>query len=255
MSRLTATATQLVQELQLSAWVQVGHTARELPRRLSSGNTSIDALLDGGLPCGRISEILGALSCGKTSLLLALLAAATRRGEVTACVDVADALHPAAVAAAGADLQRLLWVRPPSAQDAVRCTELLLQAGGLGIVALDFGTSPPRRLREHIWPRLRHAAELSHTPLLILAPRGITGSFATLAVQLRQYRVLWQQPGTHSLFDGLRISAQLMRNTLGKEKAALVLSATMPGTDAPTPSPLAATKPSDTASARGPHNE
>ena len=214
----SSAAARLVEALDLSGQVHVGRTSSGAVRRMSSGIAGIDALCAGGLPCGRVSEIVGAQSSGKTSLLLTLLAAATRRGEITACVDVADALHPASVAAAGADLRRLLWVRPPSVKEAVRCTELLLQAGGFGVVALDFGATPPRRLRDNVWPRLLRAAELSHTPLLILAPYRVAGSFSALGLQLRQRNVLWRR-SLWPLFDGFQISAQLVRDQLGQTRA------------------------------------
>ena len=64
-------------------------------RRHPTGLASLDALLGGGFPSGRLCEIAGPLSSGRTSIALALLAQATRAGEWTAWVDVADALDPA----------------------------------------------------------------------------------------------------------------------------------------------------------------
>ncbi len=158
--------------------------------------------------------MLGPLSCGKTSLVLTLLSTITRRGEVVACIDLADALHPESVAAAGADLQRLLWVRPPSVTDGLRCTELLLQAGGFAVIVLDLGTTVAHPLRRHVWPRLLHAAEQSHTALLILAPQRIAGSFAVLSLRLQQRAPRWQ-PGAWPLFAGFDSHARVERNKLG----------------------------------------
>jgi hypothetical protein len=84
--------------------------ARPAPATVSSGIAEVDALT-GGLPRGALSEIFGVASCGRTSLALAALAAATRRQEVCALVDAGDSLHPRSAAAAGVDLQRLLWIR------------------------------------------------------------------------------------------------------------------------------------------------
>jgi len=208
-----ASAVARLAQLSLPGRVHIG-TAPEPVRRLSSGLTAVDALLDGGMPCGRISEVTGARSSGKTSLLLAILAASTRRGEVVACVDVADALHPASVARAGADLQRILWVRPPTLSAAMRCTELLLQAGGFAVVVLDLGGPLPGRLRGHFWPRLLHAAEHSHTALIVLAPHRVAGSFAALSLTLRLHRPLWLR-GLWPLFEGFQTVAALVRNKLG----------------------------------------
>jgi recombination protein RecA len=83
---------------------------RPAPEMVSSGVPAIDALA-GGLPRGCLTEICGPASSGRTTLLLSALAAATRRGEFCVVVDASDALDPHSAAAAGVDLDRLLWVR------------------------------------------------------------------------------------------------------------------------------------------------
>src|SRR5437763_13845486 len=82
-------------------------------RRLSSGFAPADDLLGGGIPRGRISEIIGRLSSGKTSIAAAFIAAATRRGEVVAIVDSSGAFDPQSMSKAGIDLARILWVWAP----------------------------------------------------------------------------------------------------------------------------------------------
>jgi hypothetical protein len=168
--------------------------------------------------------VRGPLTSGKTSLLLVLLAATTRRGEVVACVDLADALHPASVAAAGADLQRVLWVRPPSFTDGLRCTELLLQAGGFAVVTLDLGATRLRPFRSRVWPRLLHAAEHSHTALVVLAPQRVAGSSAVLRLGLRPHPPLWQR-GAWPLFDGVDTTLSVERNKLGAPGQRIVIRA------------------------------
>ena len=83
---------------------------RPAPDMVSSGIPAIDALT-GGLPRGCLTEICGPASSGRTTLLLAALAAATQRGEFCAVVDASDALDPQSAMAAGVELDRLLWVR------------------------------------------------------------------------------------------------------------------------------------------------
>src|SRR5579872_1655316 len=83
---------------------------RPAPEMVSSGIPALDALT-GGLPRGCLTEICGPASSGRTSLLLAALAAATRRGEFCAIIDASDTLDPHSAAAAGVDLEHLLWVR------------------------------------------------------------------------------------------------------------------------------------------------
>lgn len=209
-----ASAAARLSELSLPGRVHIGLAAPEPVARLRSELDPVDAVLGGGVPRGRISEFLGPLSSGKTSLLLALLAAATRRGEVVACVDLADALHPESVVGAGADLHRLLWVRPRAMADGLRCTELLLQAGGFALIVFDLGTPLPRPLRRHVWPRLLHAAEQSHTALVMLAPRRVAGSFAALSLGLRPRALQWQG-GVWRLFEGLDAEIVVERSKLG----------------------------------------
>ncbi len=77
----------------------------------ATGIAAIDELLGGGLPVGAISEIVGLECSGRTTLALSFLASITRQGKVCAWIDVSDTLHPESAAAAGIDLDRLLWVR------------------------------------------------------------------------------------------------------------------------------------------------
>src|SRR5581483_6867816 len=72
---------------------------------------ALDACLHGGLPRGQLSEIVGRASAGRTTLLLQVAAAATRRGELAALVDTCDRLDVTSAVAAGIDLDRFLWIR------------------------------------------------------------------------------------------------------------------------------------------------
>jgi recombination protein RecA len=96
-------------------------SVRPAPEMLSSGIAAINALT-GGWPRGCLTEICGPASSGRTTLLLAALAAATRRGEFCVLVDASDALDPRSAAEAGVELDRLLWVR--CGEDASRSREV-----------------------------------------------------------------------------------------------------------------------------------
>src|ERR1700726_2455656 len=87
-----------------------GLNIRPAPEMVSSGVPAIDALT-GGLPRGCLTEICGPASSGRTTLLLSALADGTPRGEFCVVVHASDALDPHSAAAAGVDLDRLLWVR------------------------------------------------------------------------------------------------------------------------------------------------
>jgi recombination protein RecA len=76
-----------------------------------TGVDEIDALLDGGLPVGAITEMVGPEGSGRTAVALSFLRSFTQAGRVCAWVDVSDTLAPESAAAAGIDLTRLLWVR------------------------------------------------------------------------------------------------------------------------------------------------
>src|SRR6266576_375366 len=111
---------------------------RPAPEMVSAGIHAIDALT-GGLPRGCLTEIFGAASSGRSSVLLTALAAATQRQEVCALVDVTDAFDPHSAAAARLALDRLLWVRcgherkpqDREGHDFSRANKISLRAGTL----------------------------------------------------------------------------------------------------------------------------
>jgi recombination protein RecA len=82
----------------------------ELPRKIPTGIRPLDRLIQ-GFQRGNLTEIHGHGSSGRTTMAVSFLAEVTRRHEVCALVDVSDALDPESLSAAGADLNRLLWIR------------------------------------------------------------------------------------------------------------------------------------------------
>ena len=200
--------------------MRIGPAPVEPIRRLESGIGVLDTLLDGGLPRGHLSEIVGAPPAGGTALAWTFLATTTRRGELTAVIDLPNALHPQALWTAGADLERVLWVRPPSPLAGLQCTELLLSAGGFGLIVLDLGLPGARRLPDRAWPRLTRIAREAGTALAILAPRRVAGSFATLSIALTCRRVRWER----GLLDGSTSSVLLARSKVGPPGRTALLS-------------------------------
>src|SRR3981189_2825184 len=77
----------------------------------ATGIETLDELLEGGLPLGAITEMVGPECSGRTSLALSFVSRMTLRGKVCAWVDVSNTLHPESAAAVGIDLSRMLWVR------------------------------------------------------------------------------------------------------------------------------------------------
>ncbi|MGA7158885.1 MAG: recombinase RecA [Acidobacteriaceae bacterium] len=104
-----------------SALTPVPRTIRPLA---ATGIQPVDELLDGGLPLGAITEVVGPECSGRTSFALSFLARMTREEKVCAWIDVSDSLDAESAAAASIDLRRLLWVRcgvpPDSAKRPLR---------------------------------------------------------------------------------------------------------------------------------------
>ncbi len=173
-------------------------------------------VLTGGLPRGALSEIVGPPSSGRTGVMLAALAGATRRQETCALVDACDSFDPASAEAAGVDLDRVLWVRctqcsptprkAPSLRAApntgfafggvleqvLKVTDLLLQSGGFGMVILDLGdvaVQSARRIPLTSWFRFRRAVEPTATVLLVLEQEAGATTCASLVVRLQRETV------------------------------------------------------------------
>ena len=101
----------LLRARRLDRTVTDAGTPPEPVRAVPTGLPWLDPRLAGGWPCGETSEIVGPVSSGRTSLLLASLAAATARGDVAALIDTHDTFDASSALAAGVALDHLLWAR------------------------------------------------------------------------------------------------------------------------------------------------
>ena len=210
-----------------------GHELTRKDRRLSSGLAPLDELIDGGIPRGRISEITGRQGSGKTSLAASFASSATHRGEVAAWLDGSGSFDPESMAAAGVELGRMLWAsmtttmatRMPRVaasplarrQSAIiKAAELVLEAGGFGLVVLDFGEAP-RALTHASALRIARAAERSGAAVIALAPWRMCGTFAALSLATSRAETSFSRtaPGAPATFDGLTVVAMLARNKMG----------------------------------------
>ena len=190
----------------------------------------LDACLRGGLPRGQLSEIAGPHSSGRTALLLQILAAATRRGEIAALVDTFDRLDVASAEAAGVEFERLLWIRgqstvtprPAGSADsyhghparlmsepwttrpeplldrtldrAVKALNLVVQAGGFGVVAIDLADAALPALNRvpfTTWLRVQRTIEGSETVCLIVAAQPVARSAGGMTLALGA-RAAWE---------------------------------------------------------------
>jgi recombination protein RecA len=162
---------------------------------VSTGIAGMDALV-GGLPRGAMTEICGAACSGRTSLLLSALASRTADGEVCALVDARDNFDPLTANAAGIALGKLLWVRCQNIEQALRATDLLIQAGGFGMVAVDLSDVPTRTVRQvplNAWFRFRRAVEDTPTILLLLEQEAHAKTCASLVVRLEMGKKQWTE--------------------------------------------------------------
>ncbi len=105
---------------------------------VSTGSLSLDLALGiGGVPRGRIVEIYGPESSGKTTLALHILASAQREGGEVAFIDVEHALEPAYARALGVDIDNLLISQPDTGEQALDITEALVRSGAIDVVVVD----------------------------------------------------------------------------------------------------------------------
>jgi recA bacterial DNA recombination protein len=193
------------------------------------GQPPLDRALLGGLPRGQVSEIVGASSSGRTSLMQALLASATAQGEMVALVDTLDRFDPTSAASAGVVLDRLFWMRGDEAAEtqvafdptwepsrprpgqsrqtpmgravsrALKALGLVLSAGVFGVVVLDVAEVPARVLRGlpfTTWLRLQRLIAGSNTACVLIAGVPLGRSTGGASVRLDPRRSSAPAPDT-----------------------------------------------------------
>ena len=120
------------------AIMKLGSRERLEVDTIPTGAISLDLALGvGGLPRGRISEIYGPESSGKTTICQHIIAEAQRRGGVAAFIDVEHALDSAYAAATGVNVDELLVSQPDTGEQALEIAETLIRSGGVDIVVVD----------------------------------------------------------------------------------------------------------------------
>lgn len=118
--------------------MRLGSAQRMEVSVLSTGSLAIDLALGvGGLPRGRIIEIYGPESSGKTTFCLSVVAEAQRSGGNAVFVDVEHALDPRYAKVVGVDLDNLVVSQPESGEDALNITETLIRSGSIDVVVID----------------------------------------------------------------------------------------------------------------------
>ncbi|MGE3273917.1 MAG: hypothetical protein AB7O67_02315 [Vicinamibacterales bacterium] len=207
---------------------------------------AVDARLLGGIPRGRLSEVVGPASSGRTSLAWAWLGAATRRGEWAALIDTFDRFDPASAADCGLRLDRLLWVRGQAISKtagaidpgwrpgmrtasgpgtlveraldrALKALNLVVQSGVCTAVVLDLADAPAAglaRIPASTWLRLQRVIDGTETTCLLIGPGPIARSAGGVTLTLTRDATLTARwAGTHDRarrLAGLSVHAEVV---------------------------------------------
>ena len=136
---LSLTLGQIEKQFGKGSILRLGSRESIVPvQAISSGSISLDAALGvGGFPRGRICEIFGPESSGKTTIALQVVAAAQRNGGMAAFIDVEHALDPIYARKLGVDVDNLLVSQPDYAEQALEITSVLISSGSIDVLVVD----------------------------------------------------------------------------------------------------------------------
>jgi recombination protein RecA len=135
---LTAALGQIERQFGKGSVMKMSDQAQEAIPAVSTGCLSLDLALGiGGLPRGRIVEIFGPESSGKTTLVYHVIAEAQRTGGVCAFIDAEHAMDPSYARRIGVSIDDLLVSQPDNGEQALEIAELLVRSGALDVVAID----------------------------------------------------------------------------------------------------------------------
>lgn len=154
----------------------------------------VDGVTGGGWPRGALNEVSGPRSSGRTTLLYLSLAQTLLAGEAAALIDVGGGLDPRWAQTLGLPLQRLLWVRC-TADQALSAADMVLGAGGFGLLVVDYGDAPVKAPTA-AWLRLKRAAAAQRTALLISTPHRPQGALGRFAFRLDPGRPVFHGAGS-----------------------------------------------------------
>ncbi|MBR4875842.1 MAG: recombinase RecA, partial [Clostridia bacterium] len=129
---------QLDKQYGKGAVMRLGETAALNVEAVSTGSLSLDVALGiGGVPKGRIVEIYGPESSGKTTIALHVIASAQKKGGEAAFIDAEHALDPVYAKALGVDIDSLLVAQPDNGEQALEIAEALVRSGAIDVLVVD----------------------------------------------------------------------------------------------------------------------
>src|SRR5271155_1876297 len=224
------TLSQLDKQFGKGAVLRLGSGAIVPVAVISSGSMALDSALGvGGFPRGRVVEIFGPESSGKTTLTLHLIAEAQKAGGVAAFIDAEHALDPGYARKLGVDVDNLLVSQPDSGEQALEIAGALIGSGGVDVVVLDSVAA--------LVPKAELEGEMGdshmglHARLMSQALRKLTGTVArtnTLLVFINQIRekigVMFGNPETTTggralkFYSSVRIEVRRMAAIKDGEK-------------------------------------
>tara|TARA_Y100001934_G_scaffold257342_1_gene326396 strand:+ start:1275 stop:1952 length:678 start_codon:yes stop_codon:yes gene_type:complete len=135
---LSAAVGQIEKQFGKGAIMRLGDNQAMDIEAISTGSLSIDIALGiGGLPCGRVVEIYGPESSGKTTLTLQVIAEAQKKGKTCAFVDAEHALDPVYAEKLGVSIDDLLVSQPDTGEQALEICDMLVRSGAVDVVIVD----------------------------------------------------------------------------------------------------------------------
>jgi recombination protein RecA len=154
--------------------MRLGDASRMRVETISTGALTLDLALGGGYPKGRVVEVYGPESSGKTTLTLHAIAEVQKRGGVAAFVDAEHALDPMYAAALGVDIENLLVSQPDTGEMALEIVDQLVRSAAVDIVVVD--SVAALTPRAEIEGEMGDLAVGSQARLMSQAMRKITGN-------------------------------------------------------------------------------
>ncbi len=188
---LGAALTQIERQFGKGSMMRLGDRELVAVPSISTGSLGLDIALGvGGLPRGRVVEIYGPESSGKTTLTLQIIAEAQKRGGVCAFIDAEHALDPIYAEKLGVDIDDLLVSQPDTGEQALEITDMIVRSGAVDVVVIDSVAA--------LTPKAEIEGEMgdSHVGLqarlMSQALRKMTGSIKqsnTLVIFINQIRI------------------------------------------------------------------
>ena len=194
--------------------MRLGDASRMRVETISTGALTLDLALGGGYPKGRVVEVYGPESSGKTTLTLHAIAEVQKRGGVAAFVDAEHALDPVYAACLGVDVENLLVSQPDTGEMALEIVDQLVRSGAVDIVVVD--SVAALTPRAEIEGEMGDLAVGSQARLMSQAMRKITGNIGKsrcTVIFLNQLRqkigVIYGSPETTTGGNALKFYASV----------------------------------------------